>query len=158
MVRWCHHTWWSSFSFSCTSLSKVCCFHDDLTLRKRFPQYYTGPLWGHWCIPLAKGQQSETFSLLSAWTFWINIRVDGDLRRHDTDHYSDVIMGAVASQITSVSIVCSTVCSGADQRKHQSSTSLAFVRGIHWWSVNSPHRGPVTRKMFPFDDVIMVTL
>ena len=45
--------------------------------------------------------------------------------------------------------------SGADQRKYQSSTSLAFVRGIHRWPVNSPHKGPVTRKMFPFDDVIM---
>ena len=44
---------------------------------------------------------------------------------------------------------------GADQRKHQSSSSLAFVRGIRRWPVNSPHKGPVTRKMFPFDDVIM---
>ena len=48
-----------------------------------------------------------------------------------------------------------TVYSDADQRKHQSSASLAFVRGIHRWPVNSPHKGPVTRKMFPFDDVIM---
>ena len=48
-----------------------------------------------------------------------------------------------------------TVYSGADQRKHQSSTSLAFVRGIHRWPVNSPHKWPVARKMFPFDDVIM---
>ena len=38
---------------------------------------------------------------------------------------------------------------------HQSSASLAFVRGIHRWPVNSPHKLPVTRKMFPFDDVIM---
>ena len=52
-------------------------------------------------------------------------------------------------------IVYSTVYSGADQRKHQSSASLAFVRGFHRWPVNSPHKGPVTRKMFPFDDVIM---
>ena len=44
---------------------------------------------------------------------------------------------------------------GADQRKHQSSTSLAFVRGIHRQPVNSPHKWPVTRKMFPLDDVIM---
>ena len=43
----------------------------------------------------------------------------------------------------------------ADQRKHQSSASLAFVRGIHRWPVNSPHKWPVTRKMFPFDDVVM---
>ena len=62
---------------------------------------------------------------------------------------------AMASQITSITIVCSTVYSGTDQRKHQSSASLAFVRGIHRWTMISPHKGPVTRKMFPFDDVIM---
>ena len=43
---------------------------------------------------------------------------------------------------------------GSDQRKYQSSASLACVRGIHRWPVNCPHKGPVTRKMFPFDDVI----
>ena len=71
-------------------------------------------------------------------------------------HYNDVIMSAMASEITSVSIICSTVCSGADQRKHQSSASLAFLWGIHQWPVNSPHKGPVTPKMFPFDVVIML--
>ena len=70
-------------------------------------------------------------------------------------HYIDVIMGAMVSQIISVSSVYSTVCSGGDQRKNQSSASLAFVRGIHRRPVNSPHKEPVTRKMFPFDDVIM---
>ena len=60
-------------------------------------------------------------------------------------------MGAIASQITSLTIVYSIVYSDADQRKHQSSAPLAFVRG----PVNSPHKWPVTRKMFPFDDVIM---
>ena len=66
-------------------------------------------------------------------------------------HYCDVIMSAMASQITDVSFVYSTVCSGADQSKHQSSASLVFVRGIHRWPMTSPHKGPVTRKMFPFD-------
>ena len=70
-------------------------------------------------------------------------------------HYSDAIIGAMASQITSLTIVYSTVYSDADQRKHQSSASLAFVRGIHRLPVNCPHKGPETRKMFPFDDVIM---
>ena len=69
-------------------------------------------------------------------------------------HYSDVIMSAVVSQITSFLVVCSVVCSGADQRKHESSVWLAFVKGIHRWLVNSPLKGPVTRKMFPFDDVM----
>ena len=66
-------------------------------------------------------------------------------------HYSDIIMSAMASQITGFSMVCSNVCSGADQRKRQSSASLAFVRGIHRRPVNFPHKEPVTRKMFPFD-------
>ena len=73
-------------------------------------------------------------------------------------HYNDVIMGAIASQITSLTIVYLIVFSDADQRKHQSSASLAFVRGIHRGPVNSPHKWPVTRKMFPFDDVIMARL
>ena len=64
-------------------------------------------------------------------------------------------MSAMASQITSLTIVYSIVYSGAGQRKHQSSASLAFVRGIHRWPVNSPHKGPVTRKMFPFHDVTL---
>ena len=70
-------------------------------------------------------------------------------------HYNDVIMGAIASQIISLTIEYSTVYSDADQRKHQSSVSLAFVWGIHQGPVNSPHKWHVTRKMFPFDDVIM---
>ena len=71
-------------------------------------------------------------------------------------HSIDVIMSVVASQITGVSIVYSNVCSGADQRKYQGSVSLIFVRGIHRSLMNSMHKGPVTRKMFPFDDVIMM--
>ena len=70
-------------------------------------------------------------------------------------HYSEVIMSTTASQITGVSIVCSTVCSGADQRKPPISASLAFVRGIRRLPMGSPHKGPVTRKMFPFDAVII---
>ena len=72
-------------------------------------------------------------------------------------HYSDSIVSVMASQITSVLIVYSAIYSGADQRKHQSFASLAFVRGIHQWLVNFLHKGPVTRKIFPFDDIIMST-
>ena len=60
-------------------------------------------------------------------------------------HYSDVLMSVMASQITGVSIVCSTVYSGADQ------TSKLRVTGLC-------HKGPVTRKTLPFDDVIMFHL
>ena len=59
------------------------------------------------------------------------------------NHYNDVIMDAMASQITSLTIVYSTVYSDAGQRKHQSSASLAFVWGIHR---NSQHKWPVTGK------------
>ena len=79
-----------------------------------------------------------------AWSRWI--------------HYNDVIMSAMASQINGFFIVCSSVGSGADQRKYHSSASLAFVRGICRWPVISPHKGPITRKMFPFDVVIMTCL
>ena len=61
----------------------------------------------------------------------------------------------MASQITGVLIVYSTVCSSIDHRKHQSSASLTFVKGIHRWPVNSLHKGPGTWKMFPFDAVVM---
>ena len=64
-------------------------------------------------------------------------------------------MSAMTSQIIILTIVYSRVYSGADQRKHQSSASLAFVRGIYQWPMNSTRKGPVTREMFPFDDVIM---
>ena len=83
---------------------------------------------------------------------WDNLEI---MVRNCITHYNDVIMAAIASQITSLTIVYSTVYSGADQRKHQSSASLAFVRGIHRGQVISPHKWPVTRKTFPFDDVII---
>ena len=69
-------------------------------------------------------------------------------------HYGDVTMSAVAYQIIFVSIVYLTVWSGTHQRKHQCSALLASVRGIHRWPVNSPQKGPATRKRFPFDEVI----
>ena len=70
---------------------------------------------------------------------------------HASNHHcSDVIIGAIATQITSLTVVYSTVYSSVDQRKHQSSVSLAFVWGIHQWAANSPHKWPVMRKMHPF--------
>ena len=71
-------------------------------------------------------------------------------------HCNDVVMSTMGSQITGFTIDYLIVCSGTNQRQHQSSASQAFVRGIYRWQVDSPHKGPVTRKMFTFDDVIMV--
>ena len=58
-------------------------------------------------------------------------------------------MGALASQITSLTIVYSTVYSDEDQRN---------IKALRHWPLCgefTPHKWPVTRKMFPFDDVIM---
>ena len=85
-----------------------------------------------------------------------NKRICGRNVKRWASHYSEVITSPMASWITSLVIVYSTVYSGADQWKHQRSASLIFVQGIHRWPVNSPHKRPVTWKMFPFDDVIMI--
>ena len=74
---------------------------------------------------------------------------------YKTYHSSDVMMSTMASEIAGILIICSTVGSGADQRKHQSSGSLAYMKGIQQWPVASPHKGPIISKMFPFDDVII---
>ena len=69
-------------------------------------------------------------------------------------HYNDALMSVMVSQITSLTIGYSIVYSSVDQRKHQIGGSLAFS---DQWPVNSSHKEAVTRKMFPFDDVIMYT-
>ena len=70
-------------------------------------------------------------------------------------HYKGVIISAMASLMTGVSIVYTTVCSAVDERKRQSSASLAIAMEIHWWLVNYPHKGPATRKMLSFDDIMI---
>ena len=104
-----------------------------------------------------------TWSSAKCWTFckgFNNLKMPRHWRADPSrtwksffmkNHHNGVIMSAMASQITGISIVCSTVGSGGDQRKCQSSASLAFVRGIQRSPVNSPHKGSVTRKikMFP---------
>ena len=72
-------------------------------------------------------------------------------------YYCDVIMGAMASLITSLTSVYSTVHSGTDQRKHQSSASLALVWGLHRRPVNSMNKWQVTWKNVSIDDVFMGT-
>ena len=93
---------------------------------------------------------------LSIWVVFHERGKSMNLQTHSS-HHNDVTMSTIASQITSLTIAHSTVCPCVNQRNHQSSASLSFVRGIHRWSVNFPHKWTVTRKMFPFDDVIMYT-
>ena len=123
----------------------------DLRLNKRLSKQWWCLWFGHHAhcdvIIMTMGNGLMLFSVIMC--------------RYDIDqcpnfHYDDVTMSGMASQITSLRIVYSTVYPGADQRKHQSPASLAFVRGIHRGPVNSPHKWPVTRKVFPFDDVIML--
>ena len=126
--------------------------------------------WNHWTASLHSLWPSSPFNKyrnmispkyhIHIWQLWSQHGCDDTCQTLIgftvvcTLHYSYVIMGAKASLITSVSIVYSTVCSSSDQRKHHSSASVVFVRRINRSAVNSP-KGPATRKMFPFDDVIM---
>ena len=128
--------WWNPFVFVPTLNANISCYNAVQRIARQHTLYYYNN---------GKTECSKDLECI--------IEIPSATR-----HYCDIIMGAAASQITSRTIVYSTVYSDADQRKHQSSASLAFVRGIQRGQVNSPHKGPVTRKMFPFDDVIMVPL
>ena len=85
----------------------------------------------------------------------LNAKITLIQNREIIQHYTDFIMGTMASEITSLTIVYSTVFSCVDKKKYRNSASLASVRGILRWPMNSPHKWPVTQKMFPFDDVTM---
>ena len=122
--------WW------CMPHSQETKFHKLLTSASKNASYQ--------CFPLFSTCYHRGTSY--AWRGWY----------FPHDHYNDVIMGTIASQTTSLTIVYSIVYSDADQRKHQSCASLAFVRGINRGPVNSPHKWPVMRIMFPFVDVIMI--
>ena len=102
-----------------------------------YPLHFSSLIFGN------LNRKSQTSKDTAALLCWHNMEL--------SLHYNDATMSAMASQITSLTIVYSTVYSGADQRKHQTSASLAFVWGIH----RGPDKWPVTRRMFPFDDVIM---
>ena len=106
-------------------------------------------------LPLIRDAMILMWRHCNAVERWVTLLMMRPEYSGRTKRNSDDIMGSMASQITSLMIVHSTVYTGADQRKHQSSASLAFVRGIHRWPVNSPHKWPVTRKTFPFDDGLM---
>ena len=106
--------------------------------------FLSGPLW---CVALTHWRWCQRFKGREfASRIW----------QHKLAHYYNVIMSTMASQVTSLTITYSSVCSGAGKKTHQISASLAFVRGIHRWPANSLRKGPVTRKMFPFDGVFML--
>ena len=126
------------------------CLHLQLNLIKTtsYNKSYTNCVHTLWDILQTASLFQTLMSVHSLYIQWWTMVADVGCR-----YYNDVIMGAIASLITNITIVYSTVYSDADQRKHQSSAPLAFVWGIHRGPVNSPHKWPVTRKMFPFYDV-----
>ena len=146
--------WWNYKMWSCeripsyqSFITSICLF-GILTSRR---------------IPYASSKCSSCVILYCAVVVGYDQSIDipwclGDVRLFTicSIRYNDVIISTMASQITSLTIVYSAFYSGTDERKHQSSASLAFVRGIHRWPVNSPYKGPVMWKMIPFDDVIML--
>ena len=75
---------------------------------------------GNWSQSRGRSQAVASLRSCPGWPNWILL-----------SHYIDVIMTTMASQITNLMVVYSTVYSDADQRKHQNSASLAFVWGIH---------------------------
>ena len=140
-----NHACWCTGSQCRQSISR----HDIGCIRLKTWIVIPGLIPSNWAKPntACDSKCEYIFCNLEKYVAWEELR-----QRLEQTFCNDVIMSATASQITSLTIVYSTVYSGADQRKHQRSASLAFVRGIHWWPVNSPYKGSVTRKMFPFDD------
>ena len=153
LQTWWHQVWSLTFPMKWTLQVGGYIHHETLHVWLTFGHALL--IW--W--PLIRQTVSIRFWTISVETFIIVMlhRMSGLEKAAigPAVHYSDVIMGTLPSQITSLTIFYSIVYSDADQRKHQSSASLAFVRGIHRGLVNSPHRWPVRRKMFPFDEVIM---
>ena len=121
-----------------------CCRIDASAISQKIPLRYVLIIWIKIrlrYIFITEMEMEVTFDSTSTSARVIELIIS-------RNHYRDVIMSTMASQITSLPIVYPTVYSGADQRRHQSSASLASVWGIHRWPVNYPHKGPVMRKCF----------
>ena len=169
------HTFWHGFIFLlwCDQFELLSCNSYTISRGHFSPKNirktpYSSPVRTRYCVSFVSSKPYWSFlPLLLVYCVKDRFTVGREISRFYSsyirpicwdipiNHNNDVIMSAMASQITSLTIVYSSVYSGAEQRKHQSSASLDFVREIHRWPVNSPHKGPVTRKMSPFDDVIM---
>ena len=145
----CEHK--QTISWSYFGISWVLNFSEKISMYIRIPLHFSMLIHHPGLLPTCvNGASGHVLSIAGVVELYI-------IERSNV-HYCGVIMGAMASQITSLTIVYLTVHSGADQRKHESSASLAFLWGIHRWPVNSPHKWPVPRKMFSFGDVIMFSV
>ena len=115
--------------------SLICAWINGSRSKKSWGWWFETPSYSLWRNRI---MQRLIKHLKLWWSDWNSIRISQVIINYLINHYSDVIMGTMASQTISPTIVYSTVYSGADQRKHQSSAPLAFVRGIHRWPANSP--------------------
>ena len=120
------------------------------------PEYSTTQVWR--ATSDANTVARRPFRAISGNRAYGVVKACYDTKTKFSSHYGDIIMGVMASQITSVTIVYSIVYSGADKKKTLKLHVTGFCEGNDRLPVNSPHKGPVTRKMFPFDDVIMKQL
>ena len=124
-------------------------------LIKKFIHFIFHSRRGIWKRRLRNG--GHFASALLCWSYWeitvcrIALCPISQTTYEKKTHYSDVIMSMMASKITSLTIIYATVYSGADEKK----TSTLRVTGLSPVTGQFPAQGPVTRKMFPFDDVIM---
>ena len=135
--------------------SKICSIDVAVMMWKGFPHYWL-------FVRIHQSLDLGWFMLLTGASCWTNSQGTTVVWCHDVTvklgHYNDVILSKIGPPITSLTnhnCLLNCLFKVAVQRKHLSSASLAFVGGIHWWLVNSPHKGPVVQKMFPFGDVIM---
>ena len=148
--------WFNSWQLICFHVH----FHCHCCVLTRPQDRHCWRLWRYWNVDSSKWHLEisiyDALPVIHNHFTYLWIFKHWQINGFKWCHYIAVKKDAMASKITSHTIRYWTVYSGADQGTQQSSASLAFVWGIHRWPVNSPHKWPVTRKIFPFDDVITV--
>ena len=168
VIRQCPLPWWRHQMETFSALLALCAGNSPVPVNSPHKGWWRGALFFFYLRPNKRLREQPwcwRFETLS-WSLWRHCNASKvqwcpalmfslQLPRTICQHYNDTIVDVMTSQIASLTIIYSTVYSGSDQRKHQSSASLVFVRGFHRWPLNSPQKWPVTRKMFPFDDVNM---
>ena len=147
-VYWFHHIRLSVRLW--TESSPLCNFHNIILAGPIFISYLH--IVSRRCVVCKFSLQNSKF-----WIFAIFLICNSDfvVIWLGMWHYRDVIMGMMASQITSLTIVYSTVIQAQIKENIKAQRHWPFLWGIHRSPVNSLHKWPVTRTMFPFDDVIM---
>ena len=131
-TKWVRYSWWVKIIFLLSFVGPLCCVRNMVMYVLHWRTDYTLTPVVFWCL--------FPCMLHNSWHKHLN-------------HYNDAIM--TVSNHQPHHCLLKRLFRHRSKKTLKLSASLAFVRGIHWWSVNSPHKGPVTRKMFPFDDVIM---